>query len=66
MKCAICGSKTSWNESYGRETFIVCPVCHNRIQKVIKESISYEYDFMTALDVILEIGYIREEKGEKQ
>ena len=62
MKCNICGNKTNWDESYGRETFIVCPACHNRIAKTIKNSTNYKYYRVTALEVILEISYIKEEK----
>ena len=62
MKCNICGNKTNWDESYGRETFIVCPVCHDRIAKVIKKCTNDKYYNVTALEVILEIGHIKEEK----
>ncbi len=62
MKCDICGKKTDWDESYGRETFIVCPTCYNKIAKIIKRSTNYDYYDMTALEIILEIGSIKEER----
>lgn len=37
MKCAICGRKTNWNESYGYENFIVCPCCFNFIKEETKK-----------------------------
>lgn len=33
MKCAICGRKTNWDESYGYEEFIVCPRCFDNVRK---------------------------------
>ena len=33
MKCAECGNKTTWDESYGRENYIVCPKCHEKIKR---------------------------------
>lgn len=33
MKCAICGKKTNWDESYGYDEFIVCPRCFLNIRK---------------------------------
>ena len=33
MKCAECGKKTTWDESYGRENYIVCPKCHEKIRR---------------------------------
>ena len=56
MKCAICENKTTWDESYGRETFIVCPKCYEKLRK--------KYGLKT-LSIILTIGYIKEEKNKK-
>ena len=67
MKCAICGKKTDWDTSYGRETFIVCPTCHNKIAFSIQNfrkqnSVSAQ---TIASMVIIKIGRImEEEKGE--
>lgn len=51
MECAICNKKTDWDESYGRETFIVCPKCFGILRKTSKD----------ALSIIFKIGYIKEE-----
>lgn len=69
MHCRLCGNKTDWDTSYGRPKFIVCHPCYKRITNVIKISTDFKYSDITALDVILEMGIIREEskrkKGEK-
>ena len=31
MKCKICGRKTTWDESYGNEKFIICPRCYGKL-----------------------------------
>ena len=62
MKCKICGKKTDWDTSYGKEKFIVCPSCHRRIANVIKISTNYEYSDVTATYVIIEMGLIKEGK----
>ena len=61
MKCDICGHKTNWDESYGRESFIVCPSCHDKIAKIVSKG-SKKYPQITALEIILKIGQIKEEK----
>lgn len=33
MKCAECGKKTTWDESFGMENYIICPKCFQRIRK---------------------------------
>ena len=63
MKCKVCGKKTNWDNSYGRPKFIVCPTCHNKIAKIIKNITNSKYSDVTASSVILEMGFIRE-KGE--
>lgn len=66
MKCKLCGKKTEWDVSYGREKFIVCPSCFKRIAHVIKTTTNYEYSDVTACCVIIEMGFIKEgrEKNE--
>ena len=31
MICHICKKKTTWNKSYGRRSFIVCPKCFDKM-----------------------------------
>ena len=31
MKCAICKNKTTWDESFGGEKFIICPRCYAKL-----------------------------------
>ncbi len=33
MKCAECGKRTTWDESFGKENYIVCPKCFQRIRE---------------------------------
>lgn len=33
MKCAECGNKTTWDESYGEKNYIICPKCYEKIKK---------------------------------
>lgn len=33
MKCQICHNKTTWDESYGKSNFIVCPICFETLAK---------------------------------
>jgi DNA-directed RNA polymerase subunit RPC12/RpoP len=33
MKCAECGKRTTWDESFGGENYIVCPKCFQRIRE---------------------------------
>ena len=33
MKCAECGKRTTWDESFGGENYIVCPKCHEKIRR---------------------------------
>lgn len=35
--CAMCGKSTTWNESTGYRTFLICPRCHEKITKRINE-----------------------------
>ena len=60
MKCAICNKKTTWDESYGLEEFIVCSLCHNRLGKYnIK-------NYAQVLNFFFECVYIRREKQEQE
>ena len=65
MKCAICGHKTNWDESHGRTSFIVCPSCHDEIAKIVSKG-SKKYYKITALEIILKIGQIKEEEEENE
>ena len=63
MKCNICGKKTTWDESYGRESFIVCPRCHDKLAEDIERWIKIKpvsSKFITS-SIIIEIGRIKEE-----
>lgn len=31
MKCAICKKTTSWDESFGHPSFIICPKCYKEL-----------------------------------
>ena len=33
MKCSKCGSKTTWDESFGEAQRLVCPMCFNKLLK---------------------------------
>lgn len=33
MKCSKCGNKTTWDESFGEEHHLVCPICFNKLLK---------------------------------
>ena len=66
MKCKMCGHKTDWNTSYGRENFIICPSCHRRMTNVINKFRNEDCLSETiATMVILEIGFVREERKKK-
>lgn len=61
MKCKICGNKTDWDSSYGREKFIVCPTCFNKILKSVNNCKKYKFSpESTTLEIILKIGRIKE------
>ena len=66
MRCKICKHKTTWDESYGRDSFIVCPSCHKRLAKEIETWRKYKVSSQSmATEIILEIGYMIEERKEK-
>lgn len=50
MKCAICGKRTNWDESYGYDEFIVCPHCFDKIKEMCNDDIS------KALDIVFKLG----------
>ena len=33
MKCSKCGNKTTWDESFGAEHYLVCPICFDKLLK---------------------------------
>lgn len=67
MKCKLCKRKTDWDESYGRPCFIVCPSCHRKITKMIGKFQNENCLPETiATMLILEMGYIKEEREEKK
>ena len=39
MKCKICKNKTTWDESFGGENFIICPTCYNKLNPNHKSEI---------------------------
>ena len=59
MKCEICKEKTTWDESFGRREFIVCPHCFEKIRKMTH---SKSFD---VTKFICAIGWIREELNEE-
>lgn len=54
MKCKFCGKKTNWDNSVGRETFIVCNHCVDILSKDLDKR------FSDILMPILEIGIYKE------
>ena len=57
--CGCCGSRTSWDSSYGYEEFLLCSHCVNSF---LSENISVS-EF---LPVIFHLGEIRQEKNKKE
>lgn len=53
MKCQICGKKTTWDESFGKEEFIVCPRCFEALHKMTHSKRDEVFDFVIA------VGWIR-------
>jgi hypothetical protein len=56
MKCKVCGKRTNYDESFGRDTFIVCNNCVSDISKIC------ELEKFQVYGVILTIGFKREGK----
>ena len=59
MKCHICKNKTTWDESYGYESFIVCPKCHEAIKNKLKK------DNIETMKIIFALGDIARENNIK-
>ena len=55
MKCQICGRRTNWNESFGRESFIVCPKCERAIRHC------FDNNYLQSFNLIMVLGELREE-----
>jgi len=60
MKCHICRNKTTWDESYGYEYFIVCPKCHEAIKNKLSE------DELETMDLIFALGMIARKNNKKE
>lgn len=60
MKCKICKNKTTWDESFGRENYIVCPNCLIRLANSVDRCDS-EDGRDIALNMIFEISKIKKE-----
>jgi ribosome-binding protein aMBF1 (putative translation factor) len=56
MKCKICGEKTTWDTSVGRDCFIVCNKC---VEKIAKEQQKSRID---VLEEILHKGFEMERR----
>lgn len=46
MKCKICGEKTTWDTSVGRDCFIVCNKC---VEKIAKEQQKSRIDVLAEI-----------------
>lgn len=55
MKCQICKRRTNWNESFGHESFIVCPKCEYRLRQFFGK------DWFRSIELIMTLGELREE-----
>lgn len=60
MKCKICKNKTTWNESFGRENYIVCPNCLIRLANSA-DRCDIKTGQNVALNIIFEISKIKKE-----
>ena len=60
MKCQICKNKTTWDESFGYDNFIVCPKCHDAIKIKLGKN-----NFET-MNIIFALGDIRRENQKKR
>jgi len=59
MKCKICKRKINYNNSIGRDTFLVCTTC---IQNIKKRTC---LENMDVLNTILAIGFMMEDYEER-
>ena len=60
MKCKICKNKTTWDESFGRENYIVCPNCLIRLANSADRCDDKD-GRNVALNMIFEISKIKKE-----
>lgn len=60
MKCKICKNKTTWDESFGRENYIVCPNCLIRLANSV-DRCDDKIGQNVALNIIFEISKIKKE-----
>lgn len=60
MKCAICKSKTNWDESYGYNEFIVCPRCYDEMKVKIGKTNA------KTMDIIFILGNIAYKNQKKE
>ena len=60
MKCQVCKNKTTWDESFGLEEFIVCPKCHDGIKAKLGKTNS------KTINIIFALGYIARENQKKE
>ena len=52
MKCHICGKKTTWDKSFGKEEFIVCPYCLEELRRITHSEKDEVWDFIYAIGLI--------------
>ena len=57
MKCKICGKRTHYDESYGYDSFIVCPKCFEHLHE--------KYGIVKTMNLIFALGEVAE-KREKE
>lgn len=62
MKCKICKNKITWDESFGKSSYIVCADCFKRLAEKIDKT---KFRKGILLELIFEMGSIREETKEK-
>lgn len=60
MKCQICKNKTTWDESFGYNDFIVCPRCYEAIK------IRLGTDNFETMNIISVLGDIRRKNQKKK
>ena len=57
MKCKMCYSKTDYDNSIGRDNFIICNSCADELSR------RFHIEPVKVLGLILAIGFKREEKS---
>ena len=58
MKCQICHNKTTWDESYGKSNFIICPVCFETLAKTTGKNFPDAHSI--TLSILFKIADIKE------